>query len=308
MVVNVEPIGTITRDFPFLEDEDRSKTESIMRESMNCFYFTSLLAEKVCAAKSPPTLIFLALLHAQNVRNNEAVDMIAGVHSQVPLAIPFFLPLTSEKYDLLVKAVDDAIESNPNYVVVFFLLMKLYFASAVGSREEARVQKLIEDLLEGNELLKPHSGDYFAHYGERLRIEGNPEEAFSYQSRALEIAKESDDKFLQSAVFFNLAEIAGQYTADPDSYSKAREYLGESQKIAELLNNQMGVAGILQNISVFSAGRGEYNEAIECQLESVRIKETLGEVDGGDAWNLSGQYASVGDGHNALEWARVLQE
>jgi tetratricopeptide (TPR) repeat protein len=307
-VVIVEPLGTITRDLPFLEDDIRSEIESLMDEATDYLDFSHLLAEKAKDSRSPTSLVFLALRHALNLDNHAVLEVIKDTHSKMPIVLPFFIPAENESYVLLVQAVDQAIDSKPNYAVVFYLLIKLYNASEVGSREETRVQKMIEDLLDQNDLLKAHSADYLLLVGQRLRYEGNPEEAFESYSRALEIARQSDNRWLESVLLLGMSEVTGQYTTDPNSYIKAREYLKKSKTISESLNNQSGIASVLQNISVFSGGRGEISEAIECQLEVIRIRESLGEVDGSDAWNLSNQYAIAGDGLSALEWARILEE
>ncbi|MHA1961764.1 MAG: hypothetical protein ACW99U_16195 [Candidatus Thorarchaeota archaeon] len=290
-----------------MDDVSRSEMESAMKEATDYWDFATILGEKVCRTESPPTLVFFALLHAKQLDHSHVAEKIQNIYSDVPLVKPLFFSWT-ETYVNIVDATNKAIDSNPNPAVKFFLLYLLVARTDYGSLEEAKLQQKIEDILEQHKLLRPHSAYYYRSFGHRLTREGNPQSAFEFYERALELSREADDQWHQVVMLRLMAEVAGQWTTGLDSYTRARDYLREAKTISEALSDRSNLAMILQNTSVSAASRGEVSESIDCALEAVRINESIGAEEYGDAYNLSAYYASAGEGQNSLEWAKIALE
>ncbi len=303
----MKPLGTIAKDFPFIDDVTRKELDSAMRNATDYWNFTNILTERIIQIKSPLPLVFFSIYHSRNLENNQAIAKLKPTYQNVALVKPLFLS-DETTYENLVDSVERAIGSDSNPAVLFYLLCNLYASTDPGSIEERNVQQQVEELLDRNDLLLAHRAYYYINLGFKHRYEGNPPKAFELYEQALEISKKADDRWYESCILRFMAEISAQYTSGSDSYARARDFLTRAKKISELLNDRANIAMIFQNIAVTSSSRGELTESIHSQLEAIRIFEALGADIGADAYNLSSMYSSVGEGENALEWAKYALE
>jgi tetratricopeptide (TPR) repeat protein len=190
-------------------------------------------------------------------------------------------------------------------VITFYMLMRLYRATAIGSPEEEHAKTKVGQFLVENEEMRLHGADYIGHIGWRFR--GEIDETLDYYMKALELARESGDKWHQASLLTLIAEMASQYKKDKDSYSVAKKYLGEAIELCREIGDRGGVGNALQTMAVFAYGRGELGEAFDCQLESALIQGELGEVHAGAAYNLAGLYGEMGDKKSQQEWNKYVE-
>jgi tetratricopeptide (TPR) repeat protein len=186
------------------------------------------------------------------------------------------------------------------------MLMRLYRAAAIGSPEEEHAKTKVGNFLVENEEMRLHGADYIGHQGFRFR--GEIDVTLDYYMKALELARESGDKWHQASLLTLIAEMASQYKKGKGSYSVAKKYLGEAIELCRGIGDRGGVANALQTMAVFAYSRWELGEAFDCQLESALIQGELGKVNTAAAYNLAGLYAAMGDKKSAQEWNRLVME
>ncbi|MGY5879254.1 MAG: tetratricopeptide repeat protein, partial [Candidatus Thorarchaeota archaeon] len=302
----MKPLGSITKDFPFLDTNTRNEIESIMQAATNYCDFANSLAERAADPNSTPLIVFLSLYHASRFQNSVVVETVTNAHPDLPIPIPFTYGY--DDYVDVVETIHRAIELIQNSAITFYLLMRLYRASTIGSPEENKTQKMIDNLLRTDKKLRLHSADYLQHIGRRMRFDSQPERAVEYFKRALQLARESDDQWHLVLLSISIGHVESQFTRSTDHYSKAMEYFTEATTISKALGYQNGIATVLNNMAVYSASRGELDEAIACQIEAAQITSELGIVAASTSYNLAGWYASLDDGATSLEWAKISLE
>ncbi len=299
----MEPLGTITKDFPFIDDVSRAEMESAMHEATDYWDFSNILGEKVCKKECHPDLLFFALLHSRNLFNLQIIGEIKKKCPIVPILKPFYFSI-DESYANMTDEIENAIGSSSNLAVWFFLQYRKYLATEQGGIDEKHAQNEIEELIEEFKLPDVYKAYYYRIFGHRLRAEGNPEQATEYYQQALELSRLGDDRWHQSVILCLMGELDAQYSADYDCFKRTRDYLFEAREIAKSLNDKAGIARVLEFVSTTSFSRGSFSECIDCELEAISIIESLGGEIGIYAYNLSNCYSTLGEGENALEWAR----
>lgn len=308
LVRGLEPIGTITKDYPFLEEKSLTILRTVLKKASDYADFTKQLTEAISEPGSPQDLVFVAYFHALNLDLPNKIAQIEEVHRENLAIRSYSISTEGEGLDTLIEAVEEIIRTKPSDLVAFSLYMRILRSSALGSKEEANAQKKIEKLIKKNKKLQPHSVYYYGHMGRRSRFEGNPEEALKLFRRALQLSIEHDEKWYQSRMLHLIAEILGTFSSSRESYEEAKEYLLEAQGIVRSLGDRDGEAMILTNVAVISAGRREMEEAIKAQIEALRIKESIGHNTSVGAYNLSRHFADLCQGREALEWAKLALE
>ena len=65
--MEMKPLGSITKYYPFLDEETQEVLDSLMASSYNYSDFVHQLVEKVSEDDSNDALIFLAAVHTDNL-------------------------------------------------------------------------------------------------------------------------------------------------------------------------------------------------------------------------------------------------
>ena len=306
-MIAMKALGSITKDFPFLEEDVRRELEVLMDAASDYWNFGELVARRAIQPGCPPMLVFLTLYHVSRLENQAAAERVYDAHPELPLPMPFVYP-ASDLSRGGPELVEGAIEHFDSPLTTFYMLLRHYRASDFGSSEETHAQERIEAFLTENPEFRLHSADFLGHTGYRVRVEGRPEEALEYHYCALELARESDDKWHQVSLLTLTAEIESQYKTDAGHFERAKRLLGEAKETAEFLGDRAGLSNVLNTMSIYSFFRGEYSEFARCQLESVKIQQELGISSSNMALNLSGAYGALGDHATSLEWAKQAVE
>jgi len=302
----VDERGYVTKDLPFLDESCRNVIESILKRTNNYWDFAEALVAEVLDPNTHPNLIYLALYHVSRLCNEKAFHQILNAHQKLPIPVPFISGYGID-YHHDKPIIEKVIELNRNPVITFYMLMKLFRDSNWGSPEEDEVTNRIEKFLVEHPELKLHSADYIGHAGYRRKVTGQPQESFDMLMEALQLARESGDKWHQISILTLLGEVAGQYKKGKNTYSDAKKYLGEAVALSREINDKAGLANTLQTMCVFAFSRGELGEAYDCQLESIIMQGELGEVNINAASNMVGLAKLAGDEESAREWQQMVR-
>ncbi len=306
MVKIVKERGYVTKDFPFLEESVRKVMESVIEETDNYWDFAEKLTARVIDPQTHPTLIYLALYHVSRLKNIKALHQIIDAHPELPIPFPFYYPSGNDYYHDK-PIVERVIELNKNPAITFYMFMRLFRASEYGSPEEEQATQLIENLLAEHPELRLHGADYIGHAGYRRKLTGQPQESFEMMMEALQLARESGDKWHQISLLTLLGEVAGQYVKGRSTYSDAKKYLSEAVALCREIDDKAGLATALQTMCVFAYSRGELGEAYDCQLESIQIQGEIGEISVNGASNMAGLYRKNGEEESAREMEKIVR-
>ena len=72
----MEPIGTITQYFPFIDEETKSILERVMTEAEDYYNFVQKLCDLVLNNDSPVMVVFFAIRHATMAFEFKIIDNI----------------------------------------------------------------------------------------------------------------------------------------------------------------------------------------------------------------------------------------
>ncbi|MHA2025242.1 MAG: tetratricopeptide repeat protein [Candidatus Thorarchaeota archaeon] len=299
--------GYITKDLPFLDEHCHSVIEEILKVTHNYWDFSQALSKKAIEKDCYSNLVILAIHHARRLHDKESVIRIVDAHPEMSVLFPYEHPDGSYS-EADKELIEKSIASNQSLSIIFHLLMRLYRSTAIGSPEEEYAKVKIEDFLSENRQMRLHGAEYLGHTGWRFKTLGQPEVAFNHILEALELAKESGDKWYQAILLIMLAEVSGQWRRTKNSYADTRKHLEKAVDLCKEINDRAGISEALQTMSVFASGRWELGEALDCQLEAVLIQGEIGDIFPGAAYNLGAYYTSIGDEKSAEEWYKLVEE
>ena len=93
----LEPFGTITKYYPFLDEKTRAVIESVMGASENYRDFVVRLGAKVVSEDLSSMLAYLAIRHAFNLDLFETIDLIAIKFGEIDLINPWVIASRIQK-------------------------------------------------------------------------------------------------------------------------------------------------------------------------------------------------------------------
>ncbi|MFW9975687.1 MAG: hypothetical protein ACFFDQ_10500 [Candidatus Thorarchaeota archaeon] len=307
----MEPIGTITQYFPFLDDETRRIMQSIMEKADNYHDFVSKLKNTVLHEDPTELLAYFALHHSGLLLDIETVQQIADKFGKLQLIRPslFYASVLQGNSDHVQKAheaVDAVLETNPpDWLALEMRCLKfevdlLHYPKRLY--DSKNVDEM-ESLIQSNPQLDFFNNILYDYYSERAQRDGDFDELVRCNELSIEYAEKSNDIV---RLAYHLRSKA-EYLHRTDLI-EARSVLLRAKDIMTTLGIEVGIASILFNLSRLDAIRGEYNFAIERNLEVIRIRENLGLSLGIYALMLSTVYNAIGEPESGLEWAKLAEQ
>ncbi|MHA2114543.1 MAG: hypothetical protein ACXABM_03525, partial [Candidatus Thorarchaeota archaeon] len=113
----MKPMGTITKYYPFIDEETKSTLNSLMDESSSYYDFVLKLSDVVLTNDVPINLAYLAAVHAWWTRTEENMKLIQDKYRDAPCVKPWAYGHRSaekdqaEYHDAVVEAIDKAMET-----------------------------------------------------------------------------------------------------------------------------------------------------------------------------------------------------
>lgn len=305
----MKPMGTITKYYPFIDEESKSRLGSLMERASSYNDFVLRLSKTVANADVPLNLVFIAAVQAWWTRTEESMRLIQEKYKDEPCIRPWgrinktTMRDQVRSHDFVVTAIDKALETSlTDWMEVELHLLHSYFHFPSFGDVPSFSEPLekAKSLIDSNPRLMCFQPLILMFEGWLKGREGNRKDSIPLARRGLELAKTSGDSLY---VYLNL-EPLGTYTG----YFDVQESLNLFQEMYDLaqdLEVPYMIAEVLYDSAIVFEFAGEYDLAISGLNESVKIWH------GGDtAWSiLSRVYASLGDGQRALEWAdRAIED
>ncbi len=299
----MEPLGTITKYYPFIDEESRSVLNSLMDESSSYYDFVQRLCTYILENEVPVNLAYIAAGQAWWTRTEETMKRIQEKYGTVPCVRPWAhlhatIGTDQAKYhDPVVEAIDEVIGTSIEdwMKTELYLLHAFYHWPAHGD-----ILSLVEPLekakglIETNTVLTCFEPLVRAFEAMVRRRESDRKGAILDYQRGQQVAEKYNDSVYK---YMNLMGMANAFRSF--DIQESLRLFEELYDLAQDLDAPYFVAEVLNDSSLTFETAGEYDLAISCHLEGIKI------FGGGDAPSqiLSRLYSTLCEGKLALEWA-----
>ncbi|MFW9813805.1 MAG: tetratricopeptide repeat protein [Candidatus Thorarchaeota archaeon] len=295
----MEPLGTITKYYPFIDDETKSNLGTLMKESSSYFDFIQRLSNTVLENESPDNLVYIAAAHCWYA--GDIKSAILDKYNSLATIAPwryYWGTHESWKFEncqVILHSLDSALESSKeNWIATELLLAQAY---NLGIRPEG-----VKLLSKANAILdrypdflcfKPLS--YIAE-GNINFWEGKISDAITQCRKGCELARANVDVVYE---FLSMLDL-GYYIRNKRPQESLDQF-EQTYQIAQNLGVPVFTGETLCGVGLAYEILGEYDLAISSQLGCLdEVPPTSNEI---LFAILSRLYAILGDGQRSLEWA-----
>ncbi len=307
----MEPIGTITMYFPFLDSDTNDLLLTIMENSSDYRDFVQTLVTTVCDTESNELTAFSATRHAVMLADFNCLQKIAEKYGNHILIRPnlFIASGVQGNHEDLIKAreaVDQVLENDlPKWLQLEMYITKLeaeVFAHPKSNFDDTTTS-MVKEILAENEELNFYVSRFFHALSTLSQIEGDVDEAKRLISGAISNAEEHDNQNRLARLLRTKAKML-----QSTDMKQSVELLLKSLEIMEKLGDSEGLGNTIFQLGKIEAIRGEYDQAIEHNLKIVSMRQKVGSNIGPYAITLSTLFNITRDSNASLEWARMAEE
>ncbi len=300
----MEPLGTITKYYPFIDEETKSILDSLMDESSSYYDFVQRLSDMVLKNEVPVNLAYIAAVQTWWGKTEKTMKLIQEKFKDVPWIKPWAYYLGSMVrdqalyHDAVVEAIEKGVDSSgKDWIETELHLLHAFFHWPMGD-----ITSLFEplekakSLIDANPLLNCFEPLIHAFEGIAKAREGDIKDSLDVLRRGKELAEVHDDSLYK---YMNMLQEGNILT-----FVNVQDALSKHEELYELVQDlevPYYVCEVLNDSSIAYEAAGEFDMSISCQHE---VLKTLGEIRPSDTlWMLiSRTYATLADGHQALEW------
>ncbi|MFX0055544.1 MAG: hypothetical protein ACFFAD_11515 [Candidatus Hermodarchaeota archaeon] len=301
---SLDPVGTITKYYPFVDEKTRSILNSLMKDSKNYFDFVGRLSAFVLENEVPLNLAFLAAVHAWWCRVKDIIDAIQDKYKDTPCIRPWAFHLDSMERDQLWfhDSVVDAIEGSLDNSIADWMVVELHILHAFFHYPIGEVPSILEPtrkakaLIDANPLLACYEPTVTTFEAYAKMGEGNQNESLDLVRKGKELAKKNDDplykymNMLREGNILRCSRVHDSIIVFEELY-KLAEDLGVPSLISEVLNDS----------SIAFEAVGEYDLAISCHAEILEM--AAGKCVSDTTYMLlSRLFATLNEGIQSMEW------
>jgi tetratricopeptide (TPR) repeat protein len=277
--MGMEPLGTITMCFPYVDENTKETLELLMNEAENYADFAEKLCDRVSSESSSPVMEYLAFSFAYWIENFNLIDRLEAAGKVSDLAKPLFLYVKVERganisWNEVKTSLVNALDVAPNDWIASHLYLAWrmsadhYFSEA--DVEVWSLETISAAVKENSEL------QYFEAYllwitVKNLQRENKRKEAIALIKQVLAIARKFDDGVFIAHIFVVLASLT-KYT----DLRLAIDMLITARELFEELGYKGQIGYIHHHMGHIMGMRGELDAAIEYQYEFKANQESLG--------------------------------
>ncbi len=306
----LDPIGTITQYFPFLDDETRVILQETMEDATNYHDFVMRLNQRVLTEEVSDFTIYFAIHHSALLLDMDSIENVGKKYGKLLILRPnlFYARVfqgNEEDAEKVHESADAILATNPptwfeieTRFLKFEIDLLLYPTVIYDSKNLDTLERLIQSSPK-YDFFKAFLFDFLR---EKASRDGNREEIDQYTDLAIKYAEKHDDIV---RLAYHLRVKSGALRSR--NLKHAKDAVEKSKELMVKLGNEAGVASSLLYLARLDATRGEYNLAIDHILEAIQIREKMNLSRGAHATFLSSIYNMIGDAEAGLEWARYAE-
>ena len=308
----MRPMGTITMDFQFISGDSRKILEKFMKRAQNYGDYVQLLADHVIDSDEvPDELVLLAIRHCDNLGRGEKSRGVIEAHQTKDAILPHYMIMHAaerDDWELALQEIESAIERSSADWVLYWYLISLYWLSLTRALDHVRAEKAeeeIERMLTERSSIDCYSPQYYYLRANRERYERGMKGPLEFAEKGLEKAREFNDRYFESRCLKQIGTFSGFYDLAPGSVAKGRALLIESKAICEELGDPRGLIEVLSYLGGISGASGAFTDDLRANLETLRVRELIGDRPVYEFHNISVSYCLLQKGKEALEWAKL---
>lgn len=299
----MEPLGTITKYYKFIDEETQSILDSLMEESSSYYAFVQRLCEVVFENEVPVNLAYIAAVQAWWTRTEESVKLIQEKYKDEPCIRPWHYVIKTAAsdqvryHDFVVAAIDKALETSlTDWMEIELHLLHSYFHYPGFGDVQSFIEPVekAKNLMDSNSCLMCFQPLIIMFEGYAQRREEHSKDSVYTLKRGLELARSNDDKLYEYLILEPLANIIGIF-----DIQESLDLYQEMYDLAQDFEIPYMIGEVLFDSALAFGTAGEYDLAISSIEEATKL---LGGNDT-DWLQLSRIYAVLGDGQMSLEWA-----
>ena len=295
----VQPLGTITKYYPFIDEESKSILNALMEESSSYYDFVNRLCDIVLENEVPVNLSYLAAVHSWWCRLEEKKGLIQERYKDVPSVRPWGYAHNSIQrdqllyHDAVVEGIDKTLQSSiEDWMETELHLLHAFYHWPLGVIPDflEPVEKA-KTLIDSNPLINCFSPLVYAFEAMVKSREACPEESIDLVERGREIAETYDDSLF---IYMNILEHA-TFLRD-SSVQESIALFEELYELAQDLEVPYFLGETLHDSALVLEAAGEYDLALSSHAEKMKAYglEDIPDI-------LPGRiYATLGDGEKAL--------
>lgn len=300
----VKPIGTITKYYPFIDEETKSILDSLMEESSSYFDFVQRLSDIVLKNEVPTNLAYISAVQAWWCRIEDKIEFINQKFKDVPHIVPWghiHASLESDQiryHDIVVKAIEELMEDSPeDWILTELHLLHAHYHWPLFGDIPSQLEPVekARELITENPLLRCFEAQACFYEGWAKRIEGEIKDAVAVYQKGIELAEAHDESLHR---YLNLG---GQGDALKNiSIKKAIARFEESYQLTRDLEVPYLEGEVLHDSGLVFEVAGEYDLAISSYRESAKAYQ-FDSSRNYQSIQLTRVYVALGDGKRALE-------
>jgi tetratricopeptide (TPR) repeat protein len=308
----MDPLGTITCYFPFIEEETKNVLESTMAEASDYYDFVHRLCEVVLNSDSPIMVVYFAIHHCILAMDYKLIEMIREKYGGHTILGPnLFISSAYEGTVEDVKKVHELADAVLATEPEDWLALEMHFMKfEADMRNYPQVMYSTSTMDKIQELIAsdPRLGYYEVVLDDYLAIrahaDGDTEERIRCIERGIEVAEKFDDRLRLVYFLTRKAHIISD-----TNRAESKKLLEQAYQIVDTsLGTPAFFAEVLDRLSALDTIRGEYNSAITRYLQVVSIRERAGLNTGNASLVLSTLYNVIGEFESGLEWAQMAED
>jgi tetratricopeptide (TPR) repeat protein len=296
----LKPMGTITKYYPFIDEESKTMLDSLMEESSSYYDFVQRLSAFVLENEVPVNLAYLAAVHAWWCRAEELKSLIQEKYENVPCVRPWQYPHNSvethqlQYHDSVVEDIEKVMSSSPeDWMKMELHLLHTFYHWPLGeltsyyeSLEKAK------SLIDTNPRLNCFEPLICAFEGIAKLREAYVKESLAIIQRGKELAEVYDESLYKYMNMLQKGNILRTFNVQ-DSLALFEDLYN----LAQDLEVPYFTIEVLHDSAIVYETAGEYDLAISSHLEKMKL---FGITDIPEPFP-SRIYSTLGDGQKALE-------
>ncbi|MFW9812943.1 MAG: hypothetical protein ACFFF9_10840 [Candidatus Thorarchaeota archaeon] len=295
----MEPIGTITSYFQFLDEETIAIVKSLTESAINYMSFIDDLVEVVCHDDPSPALRYFALIQSLTVFNYENLSKMRNIFDDdIAIEVLSFWSersgFTADGKSDFIRSIEEAISTQLEPWIAIVILLyagsaSILFPDFTIYLDKARV------MIESNEKLQFFKGYLHLLQGNVLHQEGNLEGAEQEFEDGFANSKEFNNLYLKARLLFR----HGNNLKNRNTHV-ALEKLEEGYRLSLELGDGEFAKVILNSMGLVYTILGEYDLALEAQLGCLEGDDSEPSLT--LSFVLARTFCDLNRGKDALEW------
>ncbi|MHA2426111.1 MAG: hypothetical protein ACXAEF_15075, partial [Candidatus Thorarchaeota archaeon] len=306
----MDPIGTITAYFPFISSDTKDIIQTSMEEAENFREFVDVLCRTVIDEEMTDEIVFFAVHFSAHLFDLKAINQIEQKYRELSIIGPNLLYASAfqgkrENLKKVREAADNVLSTAPSdWLTIEMHMVKLEAENEQYPMEvyDTATHDTIEDFLKR----KPEFDFYRSRFLDSMTIKsirnGDVDQALDLNYKAIQNAEEYNDINRLAHLLRTRASIL--QTSNRDVSLKLLE---RSHKLFRSMGDKGGMGDVLFLLSKLESIGGDFDRAIEYNVECIDMWLSIGMPTGMFALTLSTLYNIVDDRKTAIEWAKMAE-